>query len=74
MLESKHTNGIESFWAMLKRGHKGTYHNMSAKHLHRYVDEFQGRHNHRPMGTSEQMSDVVREGVGKQLRYSDLIA
>ena len=35
-----HTNGIESFWSMLKRAHKGVYHHFSVKHLQRYVDEF----------------------------------
>lgn len=39
------TNGIESFWATLKRGYIGTYHNMSFKLLHRYITEFVGRHN-----------------------------
>ena len=39
-----HTNGIESFWSMLKRANKGVYHKISAKHLQRYVDEFAGRH------------------------------
>ena len=43
-----HTNGMESFWAMLKRGYQGVYHQFSAKHLHRYVGEFEGRHNDRP--------------------------
>ncbi|MYG24241.1 MAG: IS1595 family transposase, partial [Gemmatimonadetes bacterium] len=35
-----HTNGLESFWSMLKRAHKGTFHYMSPKHLQRYADEF----------------------------------
>ena len=35
-----HTNGIESHWAMLKRGYVGTYHQMSVKHLGRYINEF----------------------------------
>ena len=43
--EQTHTNGLESFWSMLKRGYTGTYHHMSPKHLQRYVDEFEGRHN-----------------------------
>ena len=69
-----HTNGIESFWAMLKRGHKGTYHKMSNKHLQRYVDEFAGRHNMRPLDTEAQMQAVVTDMAGKRLKYQDLIA
>ena len=46
------TNGMESFWAMLKRGYQGTFHKFSEKHLARYVGEFAGRHNDRPMGAS----------------------
>ena len=42
-----HTNGIESFWAVLKRGYYGTYHRISPKHLGRYATEFAGRHNAR---------------------------
>ena len=43
--DQAHTNGIESFWSMLKRGYHGTFHHMSPEHLHRYVNEFAGRHN-----------------------------
>ena len=50
-----HTNGVESFWSMLKRGHMGVYHKMSRKHLQRYITEFQGRHNHRSLHTEQQM-------------------
>ena len=69
-----HTNGIESFWSMLKRAHKGTFHKLSAKHLHRYVCEFAGRHNIRSMGTLDEMCFVVLSMEGAQLRYKDLVA
>ena len=69
-----HTNGIESFWSMLKRGYYGTYHRMSPKHLDRYVGEFAGRHNARPMGTLAQMEGTVRGLVGKSLPYTKLVA
>ena len=68
-----HTNGIESFWALLKRGYYGTYHKMSVKHLHRYVAEFAGRHNIRSLDTIEQMAALAVGMVGKRLRYQDLI-
>ena len=68
-----HTNGIESFWASLKRGRLGVYHHFSVKHLQRYVNEFAGRHNLRPFDTEAQMGMMVRGGLGKQLRYIDLI-
>ena len=68
-----HTNGIESLWSMLKRGHDGVYHQMSAKHLNRYVKEFTGRHNQRPLDTSRQMETMAHNSNGKRLRYDDLI-
>ena len=69
-----HTNGIESFWAMLKRAHKGVYHKISAKHLQRYVDEFAGRHGVREQDTLDQMQSVVAGMAGKRLSYRELIA
>ena len=68
------TNGIESFWSMLKRAHKGTFHKISPKHLDRYVQEFSGKHNVRESGTLAQMRDTVARLVGRNLLYRDLIA
>ena len=71
--EMAHTNGIESFWSMLKRGYTGVYHRMSVKHLERYAVQFAGRHNVRDMDTVDQMQHVMAGLVGRRLMYNDLI-
>ena len=71
--EQAHTNGVESFWAALKRGYYGTYHRMSEKHLDRYVTEFAGRHNLREFDTISQMTFLAKGMVGKKLPYKELI-
>ncbi|MYE00717.1 MAG: IS1595 family transposase [Alphaproteobacteria bacterium] len=72
--QQAHTNGIESFWAMLKRGYQGVFHKFSEKHLDRYVVEFSGRHNIRNLDTIDMMRSLAVRMVGKRLRYRDLIA
>ncbi len=69
-----HTNGVESFWAMFKRGQKGVYHKTSPKHLRRYVTEFVGRHNKRPLDTDDQMGALVCGMEGRRLKYAEFIA
>ena len=69
-----HTNGIESFWAMLKRAHGGTFHKISPKHLQRYVSEFAGKHNIRESDTLFQMRDTVALLVGQRLLWRRLVA
>ena len=69
-----HTNGIEGFWSQLKRGYHGTFSHWSAKHTHRYLDEFVGRHNARPRDTIDQMASIAKGMTGKRLRYADLVA
>ena len=68
-----HTNGVESFWALLKRGYYGTYHQMSAKHLQKYINEFADRANIRHMDTMDQIKVTISGLVGKRLTYQDLI-
>ena len=69
-----HTNGMESFWSMLKRAHDGIFHKISPKHLQRYVSEFAGKHNVRNSDTLIQMRDTVARLVGRRLLHRDLIA
>ena len=72
--EKVHTNGVESFWSMLKRAHKGVYHKLSAKHLQRYVSQFAGRQNLRELDTIAQMQHVAMGMVGRRLTYRALVA
>ena len=68
-----HTNGMESFWSMLKRAYQGTFHKMSEKHLDRYVREFAGKHSVRDMDTLDIMGAIVLGMDGKRLKYTQLI-
>ena len=58
--EMVHTNGVESFWALLKRGYVGTFHHLSVKHLHLYVNEFAERQNTRDMNVVDRFGHFVR--------------
>ena len=70
-----HTNGIESVWAVLKRGYNGAFHNISKKHLHRYLDEFTFRLNEGNVriDATDRMTSLAKGITGKRLRYEDLI-
>ncbi len=68
-----HTNGIESFWALLKCGHYGIFHYMSVKHLDRYVGEFANRHNTARISTLEFMGETAKGMVGRHVSYKELI-
>ncbi len=73
-----HTNGLENFWSLLKRGLKGTYVSVEPFHLFRYLDEQTFRFNNRKVG-EEKVTDLERfnlalSGVmGKRITYEQLI-
>jgi hypothetical protein len=74
-----HTNGIENFWSLLKRGVNGTYVAVEPFHLFRYVDEQAFRFNNRLHVDGEKMTDSERferlcdQIVGRRLTYDELI-
>src|SRR6185437_598165 len=68
-----HTNGLENFWSLLKRGISGTYVSVEPLHLFRYLDEQTFRYNNRKDITdSERFSLALSQIVGKRLTYSEL--
>jgi transposase-like protein len=69
------TNGIESVWAVMRRGLHGVYHHASPKHLHRYVDEFTFRLNEGDVKrhTMERLDSFIEKTSGKRLTYKALI-
>jgi transposase-like protein len=72
-----HTNGLENFWALLKRGLSGTYVAVEPFHLSRYVDEQVFRYNNRstkdnPLNDADRFDLAVRQIVGKRIMYKEL--
>ena len=70
-----HTNGIESVWAVLKRGFNGVYHTMSFKHLDRYLNEFTFRLNDGNVKahTMDRLDAMAKGMFGKRVTYKELI-
>ena len=67
-----HTNTVEGYYSIFKRGMKGVYQHCNEKHLHRYVAEFDFRYNNRiKLGINDvARADRVLQGVkGKRLTY-----
>lgn len=67
-----HTNGMENFWSLLKRGLHGTYISVEPFHLFRYLDEQTFRFNNRKMTDAERFDLAVKGIVGKRLTYDRL--
>ena len=68
-----HTNGLENFWSLLKRGIKGTYVNVEPFHLFRYLDEQAFRFNERKDNDKGRFLKAIASFAGKRLMYSKLI-
>jgi transposase-like protein len=68
-----HTNGLENFWSLLKRGLKGTYVRVAPFHLFRYLDEQTFRYNERKMDDFSRFRAVLSQIVNRRLTYNQLI-
>ncbi len=68
-----HTNNIENFWSIFKRGYVGIYHFMSKQHLHRYLNEFGYRYNSRKLTSIERFENALKNLSTARITYSELI-
>ena len=66
-------NTAESFFALIKRGHYGIFHQLSKKHLHRYCEEFSFRWEHRKVSDGQRMVAAIEGAEGKRLMYREPI-
>lgn len=69
-----HTNGIESFWALFKRGYIGIFHHLTRKHLRRYIAEFEMRWNMNARKDTNRTDSLLESVSGLRLTYQKLIA
>jgi transposase-like protein len=68
-----HTNGLENFWSLLKRGLKGTYISVEPFHLFRYLDEQAYRYNTRKSTDAQRFIGIMNAVTGKRVTYQKLI-
>lgn len=64
-----HTNTVEGFFSLLKRGLVGTFHHVGEQHLQRYVKEFDFRYNNRKVSDAERATNALKGIEGKRLTY-----
>ncbi len=67
-----HTNGLENFWSLLKRGLKGTYVSVEPFHLFRYLDEQVFRFNNRKGTDLDRFLQLCKSVVGRRLTYAQV--
>ena len=66
-----HTNTVEGFFSLLRRGLTGIYHNVSTAHLHRYLAEFDFRYSNRDLSDGERIALAIKQSEGKRLMYAE---
>lgn len=69
-----HTNGLENFWALLKRGLHGTYVSVDPRHLSRYLDERLFTYNERDLTDLGRFSALLYRAAGRRLTWAELTA